>query len=52
MRRQLHDLGLLDDQGDDKIQRDCISVVEAALEQARSAPMAEPAKAMDNLHGV
>jgi 2-oxoisovalerate dehydrogenase E1 component alpha subunit len=52
MRRLLHDLGLLDDQGDDKIQRDCISVVEAALEQARSAPMAEPAKAMDNLHGA
>jgi TPP-dependent pyruvate/acetoin dehydrogenase alpha subunit len=52
MRRQLHDLGLLDDQGDDKIQRDCITVVEAALKQARSAPMAEPAKAMDNLHGA
>jgi TPP-dependent pyruvate/acetoin dehydrogenase alpha subunit len=49
MRRQLHESQLLDDDNDDQIQRDCITVVEAALEQARTSPMAEPAEALDNV---
>jgi 2-oxoisovalerate dehydrogenase E1 component alpha subunit len=49
MRGRLHDDLLLDDDTDDQIQRDCISVVEAALDQARSAPMAQPASALDNV---
>jgi 2-oxoisovalerate dehydrogenase E1 component alpha subunit len=49
MRRQLHESQLLDDENDDQIQRDCISVVESALDQARNAPMAEPAEALDNV---
>jgi 2-oxoisovalerate dehydrogenase E1 component alpha subunit len=49
MRRRLHESSLLDDDTDDQIQRGCISVVEAALEQARNAPMAEPARALENV---
>jgi TPP-dependent pyruvate/acetoin dehydrogenase alpha subunit len=49
MRGRLHDDLLLDDDTDDQIQRDCISVVEAALDQARNAPMAQPASALDNV---
>jgi TPP-dependent pyruvate/acetoin dehydrogenase alpha subunit len=49
MRRQLHESQLLDDDGDDQIQRDCISVVESALKQAEDSPMAEPAEALDNV---
>jgi 2-oxoisovalerate dehydrogenase E1 component alpha subunit len=49
MRRQLHESQLLDDDGDDQIQRDCISVVESALKQAQDSPMAEPAEALDNV---
>jgi 2-oxoisovalerate dehydrogenase E1 component alpha subunit len=49
MRRQLHESQLLDDDNDDQIQRDCITVVEAALDQARMSPMAEPAEALDNV---
>jgi len=39
----------LDDDGDDQNQRDCIAVIEAALELARSSPMAEPAATLDNV---
>jgi TPP-dependent pyruvate/acetoin dehydrogenase alpha subunit len=49
MRRQMHDAQLLDDDGDDQIQRGCITVVEAALKQAQNTPMAEPAEALDNV---
>jgi 2-oxoisovalerate dehydrogenase E1 component alpha subunit len=49
MRRQLHETQLLDDEGDDQIQRDCISVIESALKQAQDSPMAEPAEALDNV---
>jgi 2-oxoisovalerate dehydrogenase E1 component alpha subunit len=49
MRRELHALGMLDDDADDRIQRDCISVVEAAVEQARTAPSPEPSQALDNV---
>lgn len=52
LRRQLHESQLLDDEDDDQIPRDCISVVEAALEQARSSPMAEPAAALENVYGA
>ena len=49
MRRQLLETLVLDDATDDQIQRDCISVVEAAVEQARSSPSPEPALALDNV---
>ena len=49
MRRQLHEAQLLDDDGDDQIQRGCITVVESALEHALSSPMAQPAEALDNV---
>jgi 2-oxoisovalerate dehydrogenase E1 component subunit alpha len=49
MRRQLHNSNVLDDDADDQIQRDCISVVEAALVAAQNAPMAEPAQALENV---
>lgn len=49
MRRQLHEAQLLDDNGDDQIQRGCIPVVESALEHALSSPMARPAEALDNV---
>jgi 2-oxoisovalerate dehydrogenase E1 component alpha subunit len=49
MRRDLHALGVLDDDTDDRVQRDCISVVEAAVEQARMAPSPEPSQALDNV---
>jgi 2-oxoisovalerate dehydrogenase E1 component alpha subunit len=49
MRRDLHARGMLDDDADDRIQRDCISVVEAAVDQARTAPSPEPSQALDNV---
>jgi 2-oxoisovalerate dehydrogenase E1 component alpha subunit len=49
MRRRLHELQLLDDDGDDQVQRGCIAVVEAALKQAQDRPMAEPAQALENV---
>ena len=52
MRRKLHDSQLLDDASDDQIHRDCISVVEAAIDQARSASSPEPASALDNVFGA
>jgi 2-oxoisovalerate dehydrogenase E1 component subunit alpha len=51
MRRELQDLGLLDDYADDRVQRDCITVVEAAVDQARMAPSPEPRQALDNVFG-
>jgi 2-oxoisovalerate dehydrogenase E1 component alpha subunit len=51
MRRDLNATGVLDDDADDRIQRDCISVVEAAVEQARAAPSPEPGQALDNVLG-
>jgi 2-oxoisovalerate dehydrogenase E1 component alpha subunit len=52
MQRKLHDSNVLDDEADDRVQRDCISVVEAAFEQARAAPAPEPAAALENVFGV
>jgi len=49
MRRELNALGLLDGDADDRIQRDCISVVEAAIEQARAAPYPQPGQALENV---
>ena len=49
MRRRLYDSQLLDDSTDDQVNRDCISVVEGAIEQARSAPSPEPVSALDNV---
>ena len=40
---------LLDDDTDDHIQRDCISVVEAAVEQALASPSPLPPQALDNV---
>jgi 2-oxoisovalerate dehydrogenase E1 component alpha subunit len=51
MRRELDALGMLDGDADDRIQRDCISVVEAAVDQARKAPSPEPRQALDNVLG-
>ena len=50
MRRDLHGLLLLDEATDDQIQRDCISVVEAAVDQARAAAAPKPAAALDNVY--
>ncbi|MDQ2923370.1 MAG: thiamine pyrophosphate-dependent enzyme [Candidatus Dormibacteraeota bacterium] len=52
MRRDLHDSQLIDDASDDQIHRDCITVVEAAIDQARSSSSPEPASALDNVYGV
>jgi 2-oxoisovalerate dehydrogenase E1 component alpha subunit len=49
MRRDLHAQGILDDGADDRIQRDCISLVEAAVEEATGAPSPEPSQALDNV---
>ena len=49
MRRDLHETLVLDDATEDQIQRDCILVVEAAVQQARSSPSPEAARALDNV---
>ena len=49
MRRHLHESRMLDDSTDHQIQRDAISVVDAAVEQAQSAPAPEPTRALDNV---
>ena len=49
MRKGLRDSLLLGDETDEQIQLDCISVVEVAIEQAMSAPYAQPAAALDNV---
>ena len=51
MRRDLHAAGILDDDADDRIQRECIGVVEAAVEQANASPSPEPGQALDNVLG-
>lgn len=50
MRTRLHGLRLIDDAADDRIQRDCMGSVEAALRQAEEAPLPEPAQALDNVY--
>jgi hypothetical protein len=40
---------MLNDDDDDHIQRDCIGLVEAAVEQARVAASPEPSQALDNV---
>lgn len=49
MRHRLGEAHLLDGAGDDTIQRDCIDVVEAALQQAMASPLPEAAWALDNV---
>jgi len=49
MRRRMVEAGLLGGDADDLVQRDCIEVVEAALEQATEAPLPEAARALDNV---
>jgi 2-oxoisovalerate dehydrogenase E1 component alpha subunit len=49
MRRRLYASRLLNDTNDDQIHRDCISVVESAIDQARSSRSAESASALDNV---
>jgi len=51
MRRDLQSLLLLDEITDDRIQRDCASVAEAAVGQARSSASPKPAAALDNVFG-
>jgi 2-oxoisovalerate dehydrogenase E1 component alpha subunit len=51
MRQGLHDSSLLDDTTEAQVQRDCISVVEAAIAQARESAAPEPARALDNVFG-
>lgn len=50
MRLRLLDERLLDPQADLAVQRDCIGVVEAAVEQALEASLPEPAAALDNVY--
>lgn len=49
MRLRLVQEGVLDDPGDLQIQRGCMEVVEAALEQAAEAALPEPARALENV---
>jgi 2-oxoisovalerate dehydrogenase E1 component subunit alpha len=49
MRLRLVELRLLDDQAEDQVQRDCIGVVDAAVEQAMAAALPEAARALDNV---
>jgi 2-oxoisovalerate dehydrogenase E1 component alpha subunit len=49
MRRRLLDLGVLEATDDEQIQRDCASVVAAAVEEARAAPSPDGPQALDNV---
>jgi len=49
MRLELFAAALLDEAGEERIQRDCAGVVEAAARQAAEAPSPEPAAALDNV---
>lgn len=49
MWRRLRDAQLVDEMTDAQVQRDCLSVVEAAAGQARHSPSPEPAAALDNV---
>jgi pyruvate dehydrogenase E1 component alpha subunit len=48
-RRRLLDLGVLEAADDEQIQRDCASVVAAAVEEARAAPSPDGPQALDNV---
>ena len=49
MRRRLLESGVLEAADDEQIQRDCASVVAAAVEEARAAPSPDGARALDNV---
>jgi 2-oxoisovalerate dehydrogenase E1 component alpha subunit len=49
MRRRLLDAGVLEAAADDRLHRDCASVVAAAVEEARAAPAPEGPPALDNV---
>jgi TPP-dependent pyruvate/acetoin dehydrogenase alpha subunit len=49
MRRRLLEAGVLDAADDEQIQRDCASVVAAAVEEARAAPSPDGPRALDNV---
>ena len=49
MRHRLLDLGVLEAADDEQIQRDCASVVAAAVEEARAAPSPDGPQALDNV---
>lgn len=51
MRKRLHASLLLDESTDDQVHRDCITVVESAIAQARESPSPQPALALDNVFG-
>jgi TPP-dependent pyruvate/acetoin dehydrogenase alpha subunit len=52
MRRRLLEAGVLDGEDDDRIQRDCASVVAAAVDEARAAPSPDGPRALDNVFHV
>ena len=49
MRRRLLEAGVLEAADDEQIQRDCASVVAAAVEEARAAPSPDGPRALDNV---
>jgi TPP-dependent pyruvate/acetoin dehydrogenase alpha subunit len=49
MRRRLLAAGVLDEAGDDNLQRECARVVRNAVEEARAAPSPEGPRALDNV---
>jgi TPP-dependent pyruvate/acetoin dehydrogenase alpha subunit len=49
MRRRLLEAGVLEGADDEQIQRDCASVVAAAVEEARAAPSPDGPRALDNV---
>jgi 2-oxoisovalerate dehydrogenase E1 component alpha subunit len=49
MRRRLLEAGVLEAADEDRIQRDCASVVAAAVEEARAAPSPDGPRALDNV---
>jgi 2-oxoisovalerate dehydrogenase E1 component alpha subunit len=49
MRRRLLEAGVLAAADDEQIQRDCASVVAAAVEEARAAPSPDGPRALDNV---
>jgi 2-oxoisovalerate dehydrogenase E1 component alpha subunit len=51
MRQGLHDSLLLDETTEAQVQRDGLSVVEAAIAHARQSPAPKPALALDNVFG-
>ncbi len=49
MWRRLQEAQLIDETTDERVQRDCLSVVEAAAHQAQHSSSPEPASALDNV---